>query len=146
MRVTMLLADAAQAINGKLYILGGGWSIIGPDPVPSAIAIKIEVPWDEANKRHKLKLELVDADGRPVTVPTPTGEKPVQLEGDFEVGRPPGLKPGTPLDMAMALNVGPFPFKLDSRLIWRLSIDGHTQDDWQLAFTTRQAQLRPPSG
>src|SRR5213592_1828364 len=99
MRVTMLLADAAQAINGKLYILGGGWSIIGPDPVPSAIAIKIEVPWDEANKRHKLKLELVDADGRPVTVPTPTGEKPVQLEGDFEVGRPPGLKPGTPLDM-----------------------------------------------
>ena len=99
MRVTMLLADAAQAINGKLYILGGGWSTIGPDPVPSAIAIKIEVPWDEANKRHKLKFELVDADGRPVTVPTPTGEKPVQLEGDFEVGRPPGLKPGTPLDM-----------------------------------------------
>src|SRR5437879_10908137 len=129
MRVTMLLADAAQAINGKLYILGGGWSIIGPDPVPSAIAIKIEVPWDEANKRHKLKLELVDEDGRPVTVPTPTGEKPVQLEGDFEVGRPPGLKPRPPLGMAMPLNVGPFPLQADTRLLWWRSISGSPQDD-----------------
>src|SRR5438094_10551900 len=127
MRVTMLLADAAQAINGKLYILGGGWSIIGPDPGPSAIAIKIEVPWDEANKRHKLKLELVDQDGQPVTVPTPTGEKPVQLQRDYEVGRPPGLKPGTPLDMAIVLNVGPIPIKADSRLIWRLYIYGQSQ-------------------
>src|SRR5207247_10829340 len=98
MRVTMRLADAAQAINGKLYILGGGWSIIGPDPVPSAIAIKIEVPWDEANKRHKLKLELVEADGRPVRAPTPTGEKPGQLEGDLEVGRPPHQQARTPVD------------------------------------------------
>ena len=32
MKVTMLLADSAQAIEGKLYILGGGWSITGPDP------------------------------------------------------------------------------------------------------------------
>lgn len=145
MRVTMLLADAAQAINGKLYILGGGWSIIGPDPVPSAIAIKIEVPWDEANKRHKLRLELLDADGKPVMLPTPLGEKPVQIEGDFEVGRPPGLKPGTPLDVAMALNVGPLPLKSDSRLVWKLSVDGHTQEDWQLAFTTRQTQHGAPS-
>ena len=44
MKVTMLLADAAQAVNGKLYILGGGWSVAGPDPTPMAIALKMEVP------------------------------------------------------------------------------------------------------
>src|SRR5947208_14981607 len=88
MRVTMLLADAAQAINGKLSILGGGWSIIGPDPVPSAIAIKVEVPWDEANKRHNLKLQPVDEGGRPVTVPTPTAQTPVPLEAHLELSRP----------------------------------------------------------
>lgn len=27
MRVTMLLADAAQVAEGKLYILGGGWDV-----------------------------------------------------------------------------------------------------------------------
>lgn len=25
MRVTMMLADFAQSVEGKLYILGGGW-------------------------------------------------------------------------------------------------------------------------
>ena len=39
MKVTILLADAAQAAEGKLYVLGGGWSITGPDPSPMALAI-----------------------------------------------------------------------------------------------------------
>ena len=38
MKVTILLADAAQAVEGKLYILGGGWSITGPDPSPMSRA------------------------------------------------------------------------------------------------------------
>jgi len=42
MKVTMLLCDAVQVADGKLYILGGGWSIIGR-PGPSAVAVKIEV-------------------------------------------------------------------------------------------------------
>ena len=39
----MMLCDAAQVADGKLYVLGGGWSLIGPDPMPSAIAMKIDV-------------------------------------------------------------------------------------------------------
>ena len=88
----MLLADAAQAVDGKLYVLGGGWSVTGPEPAPMAIALKIDVPWDEANKRHKFQLALLDADGQPVIVPTPTGERPFELTGEFETGRPAGLK------------------------------------------------------
>ena len=137
MKVTMLLADSAQAVDGKLYILGGGWSITGPDPIPSAIAVKIEIPWDEANKKHALKLALVDADGWPVKVPTPTGEVPVELGTDFEVGRPPGLKPGTALDFVFAVNIGPLPLAPDGRYVWQLSIDGTVDEDWQLAFSTR---------
>jgi hypothetical protein len=41
----MLLADAAQEAAGKLYILGGGWSVTGPQMPPMAIALKIDVPW-----------------------------------------------------------------------------------------------------
>ena len=137
MKVTMLLADSAQAVDGKLYILGGGWSITGPDPIPSAIAVKIEIPWDEANKKHALKLALVDADGRPVKVPTPTGEVPVELGTDFEVWRPPGLRPGTALDFVFAVNIGPLPLAPDGRYVWQLSIDGTVDEDWQLAFSTR---------
>lgn len=140
MKITLLLADAAQAVNGKLYILGGGWSIIGPDPTPSAIAIKIDVPWDEANRRHSLQLTLTDADDQPVMVPTPTGDRPVEVSGEFEVGRPPGLKPGTSLDVVLAINIGPLPLQPNTRYVWRCSIDGGSAEDWQLTFTTRPAR------
>ena len=36
----MLLCDGAQVADGKLFVLGGGWSLTGPDPMPSAIAMK----------------------------------------------------------------------------------------------------------
>ena len=140
MKVTMLLADAAQAVSGKLYILGGGWSIIGTDPTPTAIAIKIDVPWHEANKRHRIKLALVTEDGEPLIVPTPIGDRPLELVGEFEAGRPPGLKAGSNLDVVLALNIGPLPLKPDSRYVWRCFINEDTKEDWQLAFTTRPAK------
>jgi len=140
----MLLADAAQAVNGKLYILGGGWSITGPDPAPSAIALKIDVPWDEANRRHRFHLALLDADGQPVIVPTPTGNRPFELTGEFETGRPAGLKAGTPLDVVLGINISPIPLKPDSRYVWRCSINDRTAEEWQVGFTTRPVDPRGP--
>jgi hypothetical protein len=138
MKVTLLLADSAQAVAGKLYVLGGGWSVIGPGPAPMAIAAKIEVPWDQANTKHELLLELLDADGQPVT--PEDEENPIRIGGQFEVGRPPGVKPGTPIDFPFAVQIGPLPLEPDSRYEWRLTIDGKGADDWRLSFTTRPLQ------
>src|SRR5580704_826372 len=66
MRVTIMLADAAQECGGKLFILGGGWSVTGPLIPPMAVALKIDVPWDQANRPHHWRLELVTEDGEPV--------------------------------------------------------------------------------
>jgi uncharacterized protein DUF6941 len=135
MRVTLLLADAAQAIDNKLYILGGGWSITGPDPSPFAIALKIEVPWDQANMTHDWRLELLTADSEPVA---PSGaEEPLVIGGQFEVGRPPGLSRGTPIDLALTINSGPIALPPGQRYVWKLTIDGRTHEDWGLAFSTR---------
>jgi hypothetical protein len=139
MKVTMLLADSAQTAEGKLYILGGGWSVTGPAPAPSAVALKIEVPWDQANKKHTFELSLLDADGNPVIVPTPQGEQPIQFGGEFEVGRPVGLAPGTPIDMPFAANLGPLPLPPGSRFTWRLTIDKRSEPDWFVSFSTRPA-------
>jgi hypothetical protein len=141
MKVTIMLADAAEAVNGKLYVLGGGWSMTGPDPAPMALAIKIEVPWDQTNREHQCRLELIDSDGEPVLTETPDGEQPVVFEAGFEIGRPAGLKPGTPLDLPLAVTVPPLPLEAGGRYEWRLSIDGESDDDWRVAFSTRQ---RPP--
>ena len=123
MKVNLLLADSAQVVGGKLYLLGGGWSAIGPDPTPFAFAMLIEVPWNEANQRFRFKLELLSEDGQPVAMPTPQGEQPLVLDGAFEVGRPPQL-----------------PLEPDRVYAWRLSIDDETEDDWRRTFTTRPRQ------
>lgn len=134
-----MLADHAAAAEGKLYINGGGWSVTGPVPAPSAIAILIQVPWDQTNMHHQLRLELVDADGQPVMVEGPEGEQPLFVEAGFEVGRPPGIRPGTPLDVPLALNLGPMPLPPGGRFTWQLYIDGETREEWYLSFSTRQA-------
>ncbi len=133
----MLLADHAQAAEGKLNIIGAGWTVVGPAPAPFAIAMLFEVPWDRANEPHVFRLELVDSDGDPVLVPTPDGEEPLVLEGQFEVGRPPGVKRGTALPFPLALNMGPQPIAPGGRYEWRLTVDEESDEDWRLAFSTR---------
>jgi hypothetical protein len=138
MKATLLLADYAQAAEGKLNIIGGGWSVCGPQPTPMAVAIKIEVPWDQTNVKHPIVLELVDADGQPIELEGEGGEPvTLRIEGEVEVGRPPGVKPGTPLDAVLAINTGPIPLPPDSRFAWQLSIGGETDENWRVAFTTR---------
>lgn len=139
MKVTILLCDAVQAVGGKLYILGGGWSIGGPGPVTMGLGVKVEVPWDLANRKYKFRLALVDADEKPITVPTPNGDQPLQVNGEFEPGRPAGVRPGTPLDVTFAINIGALPLPPDGRYVWRCYINDETEEDWQVSFSTRPA-------
>ena len=133
MRVTLILADAAQVSEGKLFILGGGWRFTGPEPATMAIAMLIEVPWDQANRRHHFRLQLLDGDGAPAIV----GDGELTIEGDFEAGRPPGHPPGVSLAVPMVMNVQAVPLTPGSRYEWRLSIDGESPVDWGLGFNTR---------
>ncbi len=140
MKATLLLADYAVVSDGKLTIVGGGWSQTGPEPAPFGIGLLIQVPWDQANTMHSFAVQLLDADGESVVVDTDEeGEQPVAFGGDFEVGRPPGLKPGTPLDFPVAMNSTPLPLE-PGRYEWRLTIDGESRQDWTLAFTVRSEE------
>lgn len=116
----MLLCDAAQAVDNKLYILGAGWSqVLRPDvPVPMAIAVKLTVPWDQANEVHHFRLYLITADGEPVAG---TDDEPVAVEGDIEVGRPPGLVRGTSLDAVFAVTLNGLALPADA-YVWELEI------------------------
>lgn len=134
-----MLADYAQAAEGKLNVIGAGWTVTGPAPAPCAIGLIFDVPWDRANERIEFQLELIDQDGHPVIVETPDGPAPLMLGGGFEVGRPAGTKPGTPLAFPMGINLGPPPLEPGGRYEWRLTVDGESQDDWRLAFSVRAA-------
>ena len=143
MRVTMMRADAAQVADGKLYILGGGWSVTGPDATPSAVVIKLEIDRHETGTSHYWELFLEDADGRPVVLETPEGPQTIEVRGEFEAGEPVGIPDGAPVDLPIAINFGPLPLAPGQRYTWRLVIDGNTPNGGAIGFSTRRAPEEP---
>ena len=142
----MVLCDAAQVSEGKLHLLGGGWTMTGPGPVPSAIAMIVEVPWDQANTEIPFVLQLRDADGQPVEQAGPMGPTPVLVEAQLEVGRPPGVPAGTPLTVPLAIGIPPLDLPPGQRFSWELTLNGERQRDWHLAFSTRSVPGRGGPG
>ena len=124
--VTVLLADFAQVADGKLYVLGGGWSLCGPGPFTHALAVKVGVPWTETNQGHQLEAVLVDEDLHPVALGEPPEE--IRFVTEFEVGRPPGLPAGSLIDVPMAVNLGPLQLAPGRGYLWSVRIDGEEME------------------
>ena len=122
----MILCDAAVAEGGKVHMLGAGWSITSSPTAPHAVAVLMKIPWDRANQKLPMKLRLLDSDGKPVMFETPQGKAPVLQEAQIEVGRPPGVAAGSPLDASFALNVPSLPLT-PGRYEWRLEIAEETR-------------------
>ena len=85
----LILADAAQMVGGKLYLLGGAWDRFTvnsgfPADHKMSVAAAFSVPWNETNRRHPFTLSVEDEDGTVLA----------NVDGGFEVGRPPGIPTG----------------------------------------------------
>ncbi len=139
MEITMLLCDSALVSEGKLFILGGGWSLTGPDPAPSAIALKMAIPYSTDARFFHWEIFLEDADGKPVILNSAEGLRPVEVMGDIELAENPDGANGVPVDVCLAVNVPPLPLEPDSRFIWRLTVNGEPQPGGILPFATRPA-------
>ena len=54
-------------MNGKLYMVGGGWNMLRLPELPHEwgfhIALGLDVGWDETNTQHELLVNLHDPDG-----------------------------------------------------------------------------------
>lgn len=133
--VQLILCDAAQAdpLTGKVHMLGAGWSVTS-SPTQHAVVLLVKVPWDRANQRLDLVLELRDGDSRAVRLEGDQGLTPVRAHGRLEVGRPAGLAPGSMLDASFALNVPPLPLPA-GRYQWYLTIAEETRS---ASFTVRE--------
>jgi len=95
------LADSAQTSDGKLHMLGGGWSRVVTQKLPTvhpmAIAAGVGVPWLETNIKHHFVLEIRNED---------TNEVLVKAEGAFETGRPSGMAVGSRQRALIAMTMG----------------------------------------
>ncbi len=104
----VILCDSAQTTQeGKLYILGGGWSqtvrMVAPpgspfQPPPNqfAIAISFLIDWNDANRPIGIRVAVEHQDERPTLF---------QVTAQVTAGRPPQSAPGDPLRALVALPV-----------------------------------------
>lgn len=118
-QISMLIAaDSAEAINGKLYILGGGFNHLAVQQFPAAhrfdVALIVEVPWDHTNRPYAVVIEVVDADGSSLGY---------RAEANLETGRPAGARPGTSFAVPLSIPVE-VEFPTAGRYVIRSTVNG----------------------
>ncbi|HEV2107947.1 MAG TPA: hypothetical protein VGR16_06770 [Thermomicrobiales bacterium] len=96
----LILADSAEVVNNKLYLLGGGWDSITvkrPFPVvhPCAVATAFSVPWNETNQPRNVEIEIMTEDG----------ESRAKIAAKVEAGRPTGLSQGQAQRIQFAVRI-----------------------------------------
>jgi hypothetical protein len=99
----VILADSAEVLNNKLYLMGGGWeNLIAntgfPVAYPCAVAASFLVPWsDEPNRVVNIGIDIADEDGGAVLS---------QTIGQVDVRRSPFRERGEPDRVQIAIKFG----------------------------------------
>jgi hypothetical protein len=115
---TAMLADAAAVENGKLYVHGGGWSVINATQLPvvhptMALALVVKVEYTEALEDHPITIDLLDEDDQAI------GPK---VEGIIHVGHPPRTRPGTPAFVPQAIRFNMIRFEREGGYRFRIIV------------------------
>ena len=94
----VLLSDYSEHVNGKLYLIGGGWNVLRMPELPQEwsfhIGLGVDVAWHETNSPHELVVSVQDPDGH---------ELGDGLAVGFETGRPPGMPQGQEQRLVMSI-------------------------------------------
>jgi hypothetical protein len=141
----LLLSDRAEAINGKLYLMGGGFDRVAVSQLPGTasydIALGFLVPYNETNERHTFTVRLETQDNE--IVASPDGRR-VEVGGQFEVGRPPGLIAGQDQRVIVVVR-GPFPAPAAGVFGWVPLIDGREFERTRFAIEQASGASMPPA-
>jgi hypothetical protein len=128
-----LLADAVQAVRGKLFILGGGWDTLWVHRFPArhpslAIGLRLRVPVSWAKEELKLSVELQDADGHPL-LPRPLSH---DIKLPTQSQHPPNA---TDFGLIRSFTFNNLMFEREDAYSFVISVDGEPVS--RLRFTVR---------
>lgn len=95
---SLLLADFAEVVNGKLYLVGGGFTAVQLASIDQVhrfyVAAALRIPWGYTNERIDFSGRLETLDAEPLECWT--------LEGQIEANRVPGQREGDTTTMFAA--------------------------------------------
>jgi len=100
------LADKAEAVNGKIYVVSGAIDTIWAPRVPAvhpymSFVMRLLFSSAEVDRTHRVEIHLIDEDGRRMTT----------VGGDTRVERKPDLPRGWPQSFIAVLNFANLKFE-----------------------------------
>ena len=111
---SFMAADAAEAVNGKLYLMGGNIDTVFAPTFPALIrfsfAAILRVPWGDTNRRFPVEGRIASFDG---------DEMGWELRGEIEAGRPAGARVGGEISISLA---APVQFEASAAVDFTLSL------------------------
>jgi hypothetical protein len=92
-RIFLLCDHAAVPPDNKIYINGGGVHQVFLPQLPAALRslylmVRLSIPWHMLGEPHIVRIRALDLDRNPIGPIDPL------LSTPFELGRPPGHRPG----------------------------------------------------
>ncbi len=94
-----LIADYAEIVNGKLYLMGGGWDTThapqAPATVRLAVAVGVRLEWGDAGRDFPVLITVEDDDGH----------EHVRIQGAVNASHAPSAVPGTAQLAQIAANL-----------------------------------------
>lgn len=126
----LLLADRAEAINGKLYLMGGAWDRLSiadfDQPANFSLALGVLVPWMATNEQYQLTIAVENEDGSMLE----------ELSAGLVQGRPPHAVVGQSFRVLLALNGQ---WKFPSAGTYRITVRLSSGDTKSTSFYVAQA-------
>jgi hypothetical protein len=94
-----ILADRAEVLNNKLYVMGGAWDatfvVNFRQPCFICLAVGVLIPWNSANITHELTMKIESADAQQIMP---------ELRTTVTAGRPPTAIVGQSFRTLLTIN------------------------------------------
>jgi hypothetical protein len=126
-----LLADAVQVLQGKLYVLGGGWNTLFVVEFPArhpsvGVGLRVRVPWSWTEQPLRIGIDLQDEDGARMLPGPPISQT-------VKVSRPQGMPDGSDVVLARSFTFNNLVFPKSGSFSFVISLDDVPAD--RLRFT-----------
>jgi hypothetical protein len=124
-RIFTLCDHASVPPDGKIYIHGGGVHQLFVPQIPGPLrtlflVVRLSIPWHMLGEPHTVNIRALDLDRHPVGATDPLITTP------FELGRPPGHRPGDESAINICAELSGLTVDQPMTLRFHLTVDDET--------------------
>jgi hypothetical protein len=140
-RIFTLSDHAAVPPDGKLYIHGAGIHQLYVPEIPGPLralylVVRLSIPWHMLGEPHAVHIRALDLDRNPIGPNDPVISTP------FELGRPPGHRPGDESAINICAELSGLSVQQPMTLRFHLEVDEETLGSLPLKVLQMPAQSR----